>query len=186
MKLIVGLGNPGSRYAKNRHNIGFMGLDHLARANGIKFDKRQGHAYVGLGKIAGQDVALAKPQTYMNVSGESVILLMQKYKVEPVDLVVVHDDLDLPLGKLRISFGSSSGGHRGIKSIINVLGSQQFNRVRIGIGRPGEEEADVIDFVLGDLTGEERQTIDSILPRVSDAVACLISEGLAAAMNKYN
>jgi PTH1 family peptidyl-tRNA hydrolase len=187
MKLIVGLGNPGSEYAANRHNVGFMCINHLARANGIKFDRKQGLARVGIGCIAGQKAVLAKPQTYMNVSGESVVRLVNKHRVDLADLIVIHDDLDLPLGKLRLSFNSSSGGHRGIKSIISALGSKEFNRVRIGIGRPGESGGDdIIDFVLGDLTGDERKAIEDVLPRSSDGIACLISDGLAVAMNKFN
>jgi peptidyl-tRNA hydrolase, PTH1 family len=187
MKLIVGLGNPGSQYAVNRHNVGYMCINHLARANGIKFDRKQGLARVGLGKIAGREAVLAKPQTYMNVSGEAVALLVKKHKVALDDLIVIHDDLDLPPGKLRLSFGSRSGGHNGIKSIIGRLGSQEFHRVRLGIGRPGESGGDdIIDFVLGDLMGEERKVIESVLPKASEAIACLISEGLDAAMNKFN
>jgi len=186
MKLIVGLGNPGSQYAGNRHNVGFMALNYLARASGSKFDKKQGHARVGLGKIGGQDVVLAKPQTYMNVSGESVLPLVKKYKVELNDLVVVHDDMDLSLGRLRVSFGSSSGGHRGINSIIGLVGGQMFHRVRIGIGHPAEGGENVIDFVLGDFTDEERDTLENVLQRACEAVTCLITEGLTAAMNKFN
>jgi peptidyl-tRNA hydrolase, PTH1 family len=187
MKLIVGLGNPGSQYAANRHNVGYMCINHLARASGIKFDRKQGLARVGLGKIAGREVVLAKPQTYMNVSGEAVALLVKKHKAALDDLIVIHDDMDLPPGKLRLGFNSRSGGHKGIKSIIGLLGSQEFYRVRIGIGHPGESGGDdVIDFVLGDLMGEERKAIENVLPEASEAIACLISEGLDAAMNKFN
>jgi PTH1 family peptidyl-tRNA hydrolase len=187
MKLIVGLGNPGSQYAGNRHNVGYMCLNRLARANGIKFDRKQGLARVGLGKIAGQDAVLAKPQTYMNVSGESVAALMKKHKLGLGDLIVIHDDMDLPPGKLRLGFNNRSGGHKGIKSIIDLLGSQEFHRVRIGIGHPGDAGGeDVIDFVLGDLAGEERRAVENVLTRAGEAIACLISEGLEAARNKFN
>jgi peptidyl-tRNA hydrolase, PTH1 family len=187
MKLIVGLGNPGSEYAANRHNVGFMSINHLARANGIKLDRKQGLARIGIGSIAGQDVVLARPQTYMNVSGESVLRLVNKYRVDLTDLIVIHDDLDLPLGRLRLGFDSSSGGHNGIKSIIGSLGSQQFHRVRIGIGRPTEHgENGIIDFVLNDFSTMEHQVIHALLPRVSEAITCLIFEGIVAAMNKFN
>ncbi len=136
MKLIVGLGNPGKEYSTNRHNIGFLCINHFARIHRITLDKKQGKARVGTGTVAGNDVVLAKPQTYMNASGVSVSQLMQKYKIALEDLIVVHDDLDLPLGKIRIRQGSSAAGHNGIKSIIASLGTQDFIRIRVGISRP--------------------------------------------------
>src|SRR4030042_545929 len=126
MKLIVGLGNPGQVYAHNRHNIGFICLKHLAQTQGIKLDKKQGKARIGRGEVAGAEAVLARPQTYMNLSGESVVLLIRKFDIKLDDLLVIHDDLDLPLGKIRISWGSSSGGHKGVSSIIYSLGSQDF------------------------------------------------------------
>jgi PTH1 family peptidyl-tRNA hydrolase len=190
MKLIVGLGNPGLRYANNRHNIGFMCLNHFARMQGIRLDSKQGQARTGTGEINGEKIVLARPQTFMNSSGKSVSRLVQKYKIEPGDLIVIHDDLDLPLGKIRIRQGGSSGGHKGIESIINELGSQDFIRVRIGIGRPigadEASEADVIDYVLNDFDPDEKQIITEVIPKVSEAILCLLNEGLTAAMNKYN
>ena len=141
MKLIVGLGNPGRAYANNRHNIGFICLNHFARSQGIKFDQKQGLARIGLGEVAGNKLVLAKPQTYVNLSGESVSRLVRKFNINLDDLMVIHDDLDLPLAKIRISHGSSSGGHKGIESIIQELGSQDFTRIRVGIGRPNKAEA---------------------------------------------
>ena len=193
MKLIVGLGNPGSGYAHNRHNIGFMCLSYFARRQGIRLDRKQRLAKIGLGEIAGDKVVLARPQTYMNLSGESVSRLVRKFKVSLEDLIVIHDDLDLPLGKVRIRYGSSSGGHRGINSIITHLDSKDFCRVRVGIGHPvtaggyGEGKEDsVIAYVLSDFDPDERQTTNRVIPQVSEAILCLLSEGLTASMNRYN
>jgi peptidyl-tRNA hydrolase, PTH1 family len=190
MKLIVGLGNPGKEYSANRHNIGFLCLNHLAKLQHIPLDSKQGKARTGKGAVAGNDVVLAKPQTYMNLSGQSVSLLMRKYSVLPDDLIVVHDDLDLPLGKIRIRLGSSAGGHNGIKSIIAFLGTQDFVRIRIGISRPpvaGEEKDEsIVDYVLGDFTRDDKPVVEDTIRRVSEAVICLLTEGLTAAMNKYN
>lgn len=193
MKLIVGLGNPGQVYAHNRHNIGFICLKHLARTQGIKLDKKQGKARIGRGEVAGAEAVLARPQTYMNLSGESVVLLVRKFDIKLDDLLVIHDDLDLPLGKIRISRGSSSGGHRGVSSIIYSLGSQDFSRLRVGIGRPvpvgghsqiGED--DIVRYVLNDFTGEEKRVITPVIPMVSEAALCFLSEGISQAMNRYN
>jgi len=190
MKLIIGLGNPGRGYAHNRHNAGFLCLAHLARRQGIRFSEKQAKARIGRGEIAGCPVVLAKPQTYMNQSGQSVSRLAEKFDVGPGDLIVIHDDLDLPLGKIRLRQGGSSGGHKGVSSIINGLGRPDFIRIRIGIGRPGafdkDTEAAVIAHVLSDFTPEERQIIARAIPTASEAVYCLLAEGLAVAMNKYN
>jgi PTH1 family peptidyl-tRNA hydrolase len=193
MKLIVGLGNPGFIYARNRHNIGFMCVSHLARTQSIRFDKKQGYARTGIGNIAGNRVILARPQIFMNSSGASVASLINRLNITPADLIVIHDDLDLPLGKIRIRLGGSGGGHKGIDSIITHLHSPDFYRVRVGIGRPAQlegsaadKEAEVIAYVLSDFAPEEKDTINKVIPEVSRAVLCLISEGLTAAMNKYN
>jgi PTH1 family peptidyl-tRNA hydrolase len=193
MKLIVGLGNPGATYASNRHNIGFMCLGYFARAQGIKLNKKQANARVGSGEVADVRVVLARPQTYVNASGESVSRLVKKFEIDPGGLVVIHDDLDLPLGKLRIRQGGSSGGHRGIESIILCLGSKDFVRVRVGIGRPASQggiseasEADTIDYVLSNFAPEQKETITAAIPRVSEAIYCLLTEGVAATMNRYN
>jgi len=193
MNLIVGLGNPGRGYANNRHNIGFVCLNYFARTQGIRFDKKQGQARTGRGEVAGSAVILAKPQTYMNLSGESVSRLVRKFNIDPNNLLVVHDDLDLSLGKIRIRQGGSSGGHKGIESIISCLDSQDFPRLRIGIGRPTVHpgaaeisEADVIAYVLSDFSPEEKQIIAKVIPKVSEATLCFLTEGLTVAMNKYN
>jgi len=192
MKLIVGLGNPGQGYANNRHNVGFVCLNHFARKYGIRFDRKQALARIGIGEVAGHEVVLAKPQTYMNLSGQSVSRLMHRFNIDLADLLIIHDDLDLPLGKIRIRHGSGSGGHKGIDSIISSLESQGFPRLRVGIERPTIEnstlinEADVAAYVLSDFTPEEKQLITQVIPKVSEAIYCLLSQGLTTAMNKYN
>ena len=193
MTLIAGLGNPGRVYQQNRHNIGFMCVNHLARAASIRLDKKKGQARVGVGNIAGEPVVLARPQTGMNVSGESVAQLAAGLKISPDDIIVIHDDLDLPLGKIRLRKDSSSGGHKGINSIIRHLGSRDFYRVRVGIGRPvipensgADKEIEIIDYVLSDFTPAEKQIVDLVIPQVSEAVVCLLTEGLTAAMSRYN
>lgn len=193
MKLIAGLGNPGFLYSRNRHNVGFMCVRHLARTLGIRFDKKQGHARTGIGNLARKRVVLARPQTYMNASGESVSALIRKLNITPSDLIVIHDDLDLPPGKIRLRLGGGSGGHKGIDSIIARLGTRDFYRVRVGVGRPdtaedsaAEKDKAVIAYALSDFTPDERKIIDKIMPDVSQAIVCLLAEGLEAAMNKFN
>jgi PTH1 family peptidyl-tRNA hydrolase len=159
----------------------------------IRFDRKQGQARTGIGNIAGHRVVLARPQTYMNASGESVSALLRRLNIAPSDLIVIHDDLDLPAGKIRLRLGGSSGGHKGIDSIIARTGTRDFYRVRVGIGRPepaegspAEKEEAVIAYVLSDFTAEEKKNIEKTLPAVSEAVTCLLAEGLEAAMNRYN
>ncbi len=193
MKLIVSLGNPGRGYANSRHNVGFVCLNHFARRQSIRFDKKQGKARIGTGEVAGSKVVVAKPQTYMNRSGRSVSLLVKNFNVSLDNLLVIHDDLDLPLGKIRVRQGGSAGGHKGVNSIITELGSQNFIRIRVGIGRPVKNEGftefsedEIINYVLSYFTPDEKQTITQVIPRVSEAILCLLTEGLVAAMNRYN
>lgn len=193
MKLIVGLGNPGRIYAENRHNIGFMCVNHFGKTQHIKFSKSAGQARIGSGEVAGEIVVLARPQTYMNSSGDSLSRLAKRFKLDVADIIVVHDDLDLPLGKIRIRQGGSSGGHKGIDSIIARLGSPDFTHLKVGIGRPllnsvssEDKEAAIVDYVLSDFTLEEKKVIDQFLPRVSEALLCLLTEDLTTAMNRYN
>jgi PTH1 family peptidyl-tRNA hydrolase len=193
MKLIVGLGNPGRNHANNRHNVGFICLNYFARRQGIRFDKKRGQARTGTGNAAGNEVIVARPQTYMNRSGQSVSLLVSKFSVSLDELLIIHDDLDLPLGKIRIRQNSSSGGHKGIDSIISELDSQNFIRIRVGIGRPiraegitGLDDDEIINYVLSDFTAEEKQAINQVIPRVSEAILCILTEGPVAAMNQYN
>lgn len=193
MKLIVGLGNPGRGYTDNRHNLGFMCLNHFARLQGIRFDKKQGKARTGSGEVAGSKVVLARPQTYMNHSGQAVSTLVRKFKISLDNLLVIHDDLDLPLGKIRIRRGGGSGGHKGIKSITAELDNQDFIRLRIGIGRPPlpdvtteATESDIITHVLSDFTTEEKKVISKAIPMVSEAILCFLTEGLTTTMNRFN
>ena len=193
MKLIVGLGNPGSGYSRNRHNIGFICLNYFARLNTIRWDRKQANARTGAGEIECDSVLLAKPQAYMNCSGHSVSRLVNKFKVNINDLIVIHDDLDLPLARIRIRRGGGSGGHKGINSIIGELDSREFIRIRFGIGRPLSDEgiiltdeADIVDFVLSDFTPDEQKSIKPSIVRVSEAITFLLSEELEAAMNRYN
>jgi PTH1 family peptidyl-tRNA hydrolase len=191
MKLVVGLGNPGFLYARNRHNIGFMCTSHLAKVHKIEFDRKQGHARTGIGNIGRNKVVVARPQTYMNASGEAVSALLQRLNISLADLIVIHDDLDLPVGKIRLRLGGSSGGHKGIESIIAHIGTENFYRVRVGIGRPetdnsSAKEESVIDYVLNDFTRDEKKIIDETIPEVSEAIVLLLSKGINAAMNKYN
>jgi len=193
MKLIVGLGNPGQIYAHNRHNIGFMCLRYFARTHGIRFDKKQGQARIGTGEVAGNNLIVARPQTGMNLSGQSVSRLVKRFNISLNDLLVIHDDLDLPLDKIRIRHGRSSGGHKGIDSIITHLRSQDFSRISVGIGRPPtvegsaeDKEAEIVAYVLSDFTPDEKKIITQLIPKVSEAALYLLNEGLTAAMNKYN
>ena len=193
MKLIVGLGNPGSAYSGNRHNIGFMCLRHLARQNGIGFTKKQAQAHTGSGSIDAISVLLAKPQTYMNLSGQCVKLLMNKFKIGFDDLIVIHDDIDLPSARVRIRKGGGSGGHKGLNSIFLETGSRDFIRIRFGIGRPEgefsslyEKNEAVSNYVLSYFSEEEKKIIKPSIALVSAAVSLLLKEGLEAAMLKFN
>jgi PTH1 family peptidyl-tRNA hydrolase len=183
--LIVGLGNPGREYVENRHNVGFDCVDLLAEKYGIALNKSQHKARLGMGQVAGRRAILAKPQTYVNSSGEAVGAIARYYKVVPEDVLVIYDDLDLPQGTIRLRPGGSSGGHNGIKSIIEHLGTQAFPRVRIGIGRPpGRMEPK--DYVLQDFTAAERGAMAEVYDRVVAAVETFIREGIREAMNCFN
>ena len=191
VKLIIGLGNPGSGYGRNRHNIGFMCVNRLAKDIGAGFDKKEGLARTAHGSMGSTRVVLARPQTYMNLSGRAVIKLVEKYKPGPDGLIVVHDDMDLRLGQIRIRKGGRSGGHRGIESIICELRSEDFIRVRVGVGRPEPEspaakQAAVVGFVLEDFSDDESRVIADTIPQVSFAVKTILSDGLEAAMNRFN
>jgi PTH1 family peptidyl-tRNA hydrolase len=183
--LIAGLGNPGPEYADNRHNVGFRCLERLAEGHGLAFRRRQKRARVASGRIAGHRVVLAKPQTFMNKSGESVSRLARFYKVPLSQLLVVYDDLDLPPGTIRLRPSGGSGGHRGVRSIIHQLGSQDFPRLRIGIGRP-PGRMDPADYVLQDVSGEEAIRFDRVLDRAVEAIETWLDEGVERAMDQHN
>jgi PTH1 family peptidyl-tRNA hydrolase len=183
--LIAGLGNPGRQYRYNRHNIGFMALDRLAARLGLTFSRLESKALLAKGTHQGRRVVLAKPQTYMNLSGKAVVSLARFYKVPLVQLLVVYDDVDLPFGTLRLRPAGSSGGQRGMESIIENLGSQEFPRLRLGIGRPpGRMEAG--DYVLEDFSRQEMEFLPGILDRAVDAIFTFFDEGLVTAMNRFN
>jgi PTH1 family peptidyl-tRNA hydrolase len=191
VKLIVGLGNPGKSYSRNRHNVGFQCLNHFAKVHSIRFWHRQCHARVGVGKMGGEKLLLARPGTFMNLSGKSVVCLIRRHKIPLSDLLVIHDDLDLPLGKIRLRESGSSGGHKGMKSIISALGSEGFPRIRVGIGRPQVEgqplsEEAIISYVLSDFSRQEEALIKPVTTRVAEAIDCFLTQGIAAAMNKFN
>ena len=191
MKLIVGLGNPGKSYSRNRHNVGFQCLNYFARLHSIHFYHRQCHARAGVGKISGEKLFLARPGTFMNLSGKSVACLVRKHKIPLSDLLVVYDDLDLPLGKIRLRQSGSSGGHKGMNSIISALGNGDFARIRVGIGWPHEEkrsmsEEAVVKYVLSDFSRQEEAIIKPVIARVSEAIDCFLTQGITEAMNKFN
>ncbi|MGA9350391.1 MAG: aminoacyl-tRNA hydrolase [Anaerolineae bacterium] len=183
-KLIVGLGNPGRKYAGNRHNAGFQCLDRLAEAWGLSFSKRKHKALLAQGEIASLTTILAKPQTFMNLSGEAVERLARFYKLPPEGFLVIYDDLDLPLGKIRLRPEGGSGGHRGMNSIIEHLGTGGFPRLRVGIGRP--TRGDPVNYVLSDFAPDERMAIEEAYERAVSAVELWLAEGIEAAMNRYN
>jgi PTH1 family peptidyl-tRNA hydrolase len=185
--LIAGLGNPGRLYLHNKHNVGFHVVETLARRHHLTFDHRKAKALIARGRIGDADVVLAKPQTFMNRSGTSVAPLLRFLNLAPADLLVVYDDLDLPLGTMRLRPGGSAGGHHGMESIIAGLGSRDFPRLRLGIGRPGDRTPDeVADYVLSDFSPSERRLMAEVYARAADAIEFLLANGLLAAMNTYN
>lgn len=186
MYIIVGLGNPENKYAGTRHNIGFSAITVLADANGISVDARKHKALIGKGIVGGQKVILAMPQTYMNLSGESVRELVDYYKVDPAEqLIVIYDDIALPPGKLRIRPKGSAGGHNGIKNIISHLGGQEFPRIRIGVGEK-PKGWDLVDYVLGRFPKEEEPRIREALEQACKACEAIMNEGIETAMNRFN
>lgn len=183
--LIVGLGNPGREYAANRHNVGFQCLDRLAARHRLRFSRVQSSSLITTGRIAERGVVLAKPQGFMNVSGRPVAALARFYQVALPDLLVVYDDIDLPFGTLRLRMEGSAGGHNGMRSIIDHLGTQEFPRLRVGIGRPpGRREA--AGYVLENFTRAEAREIDETFDRAADAIETWLRDGIAAAMNQFN
>jgi len=176
VKLVVGLGNPGPEYAETRHNSGFMAVAALAERNGIRPARLLAQALVGEGRIGGCRVILAQPQTYMNRSGIAVAGLQRFFKIELKDLLVVYDDLDLPLGKMRLRLQGGSGGHRGMRSIIEALGSEEFPRLKVGIGRP-QEKREVVDYVLSRFLPAERELVSQVIAAAAEGIERWIREG---------
>lgn len=190
MRLIVGLGNPGRAYARNRHNVGFLCLDHFAQQHRIALKERRFYARFGMGEVAGQQLVLAKPLTYMNRSGQSMARLVQHLGPSQDEILVIYDDMDLTLGRIRLRERGSAGGHKGMNSIIDTLGTREIPRIRVGIGRPAElgetKRLWSRDYVLGDFTPEEWPILEEVRSRVAEAILCLLTQGMAAAMNRFN
>jgi PTH1 family peptidyl-tRNA hydrolase len=186
LALIVGLGNPGSEYARHRHNIGFQVVETLAQSHGLAFSRQKRmKAYVAAGQITGKSVVLAKPKTYMNLSGQAVGRLQRAHHVPTDQILVVYDDLDLPLGRLRLRAAGGSGGHKGMRSIIDVLGDQGFPRLRIGIDRP-PGKTDPADYVLQPVSKVEACVLSQSVDRAVAAIECWLNEGIVMAMDRFN
>lgn len=183
--LLVGLGNPGREYRESRHNAGFMVIDRLAADLGVKLSRVQNHALTGSGVIGEAKVVLAKPQTYMNLSGESVSGLVRFYKIPHENLIVIHDDIDLPFGVLRMRPGGGSAGQKGVQSIIERIGTQDFPRLRFGIGRPAGTKGGA-GYVLNHFHAEEQKELPFLVDTAAAAVRLFVTDGLEAAMNRYN
>ncbi len=184
MYAVFGLGNPEKRYEKTRHNIGFDVLDSLAKRNDILVKTRRHRALCGVGTIGENKVVLVKPQTYMNLSGESVRSVVDFYGLDPRhDIIVISDDVDLPTGKIRVRARGSAGGHNGLKNIILHLGTQDFMRVRVGVGKPN---GDMVSHVIGKFSKDDRKVVDEGIDLAALAVETIISEGVEKAMNEYN
>ncbi len=186
MKLIAGLGNPGPKYAESRHNVGFMVVDELARRWATDCSRYDRHAQGQLGRTERGDLTLLllKPQTYMNLSGQSVAACARYYKLDRTDVLVVFDDVDLPVGQLRLRPNGSAGGHRGLDDVIRHFGSDDVPRLRVGIGKVAR--SDTVDHVLGRFTADERTVMQSAIAEAADATECWVAEGMTAAMNKFN
>ena len=179
------LGIPGKEYANTRHNIGFLAADALEKRTGVKFNKLKYRALTGEVTLGGQRVLVVKPQTYMNLSGEAVKLAGGFYKIPPERILVLYDDVSLPLGKLRIRASGSAGGHNGIKNIIAHLGTDAFPRIKVGVGAPQREDG-LVDWVIGSFTASERKVVDEATERALDAAACVIEHGVSEAQNRFN
>lgn len=184
--LVVGLGNPGAQYENTRHNAGFMVADGLAARAQAPIQRVRFKALTAAAELGGQGVLLMKPTTYMNLSGEAVGEAARFYKIPPDHVLVISDDVSLPLGRLRIRTGGSAGGHNGLKSIIQHLGTDQFPRLKVGVGGKPHPDYDMADWVLGKFQGEDKKTMDEAVKRAADAVECFLKDGPQKAMNRFN
>ena len=184
-RIVVGLGNPGKQYAGTRHNLGFWCVDRLADEWGIDVSRRRRLFTWGEGYAGGASVALVKPRTYVNESGKAVTAVLARLRARPSELIVVYDDLDLPVGRVRLRAEGGSGGHNGMKSIIADIGTREFARLRIGIGRPAQD-SDEIEHVLGRPSDDERRTMAEAVDTAAEAVAAIVEDGIVAAMNRFN
>lgn len=185
MYIITGLGNPGQKYKSTRHNVGFMALDKIAKKLSVKVSKVKFKGLFGSTNYKGEKVLLLKPHTYMNRSGEGVKDIISFYKIPPENLIVIYDDMDLPLGKIRVRPKGSSAGHNGIKSIIYQLSSENFARVRIGIGKP-PENFETANYVLGKFNDTEKEIIEKAIDAAADAALVIVEKGIQDAMNRFN
>ena len=185
MYLVVGLGNPGDEYANTPHNLGFRVIDLLAERHAIRVSRKDSRALVGVGEISGSRVMLAKPQTYMNLSGTSVAPLMTKHELAPADLILVYDELDLPWYEIRIKPRGSAAGHNGVKSVIAELGTNEFTRVRLGVN-PGHKVQDGAEYLLAAVKRSQQKEVEDLVGRGADAVASIIAEGVEKSMTIYN
>ncbi len=185
MKIIVGLGNPGRKYERTRHNAGFMAVDELAKGLHVGITQEKHHALIGRARMDSEEIVLAKPQTYMNESGSAVGAILRGTYTAVSDLIVVHDELDLPIGSVRVKIGGGHGGHNGLRSIIEHAGSAEFVRVRIGIGRPAQD-MDAAGYVLSVFSADERDAAAGAVARAADAAKAIVQEGPARAMNIFN
>lgn len=183
---MVGLGNPGQKYANTRHNMGFLTVDLLAEQKGVKLNKVKFKSAYNILSFAGARCLVMKPQTYMNLSGESVGEAARFYKIPADHVLVISDDVSLPAGKLRIRGGGSAGGHNGLKNIIQHLGTDKFPRIKVGVGSPRPGEHDMVDWVMGKPMGEDRTAVEDALDRAGEAAKTLITEGIDRAMNRFN
>jgi PTH1 family peptidyl-tRNA hydrolase len=184
-KLIAGLGNPGSEYERTRHNVGFEAADRLASRHSITLKQHRGIALVGWGLLDGSRLGVMKPITFMNLSGRAVRDVSQYYDVEPADLLVVYDDLNLPLGTIRLRTGGSAGGHNGIQNVVDVLKTDAFPRLRIGIGNAYARGRQA-DYVLSPFSSKDREVVDEAVVRATDAIEAFVREGIDVAMNRFN
>lgn len=185
MKLIVGLGNPERDYAETRHNMGFNVVNLLAKEYDIDISRTKFEALFGSGIIEGEKVILVKPQTFMNASGKAVIEFVKFYKVDLQDLIVVYDDMDIEISKIRIRKSGAPGGHNGMKSIVNILADDRFPRIRVGIGKP-EYDDDLVNYVIGAIPEEEKEGLEEGVEKAKEALKELLKNGIDSAMNKYN
>lgn len=187
MKLIVGLGNPGRQYQNNRHNVGFMVVDRFAKKYGIDLSIKKKKAVFGRGKCNGIEIVLLEPQTFMNLSGEAVLYLASFLKIKTQDIVVIADDTEIPFGNMRIRRSGGSGGHNGVKSLIYSLKTEDFPRLRFGIGRPeGCTDKDLCEYVLEDFSSQETEIIDGELDKAVEALYMIVTDSIDMAMNRFN
>ena len=186
MYIVAGLGNPGSKYENTRHNIGWLAIDRLAKREGVSVDRMKFHALTGQCVLAGEKVLLMKPTTFMNNSGEAIEEARNFYKIPVQNVIVLSDDIHLEPGKMRIRRKGSAGGHNGLKSIIQCMGSEDFPRVRLGVGEKSNPNMDLADFVLGKFTADEQKAIDQVLDNAADAAELIVAGDVNQAMNKYN